>query len=423
MKARTILILLLILAIPLGIAIHLRLQAIRNTPRVQNIADVQKQRGVPVVLTRPQRKPVTERLSLLGTVAPWKEIEVSARVAEEITSSSLVLGLDVQRDQTVVTLFDEVLAVRVRQAEAAVAQAQSVVDRLRAGARTQEVKQSEARLAAAQAGAESAGKEFRRVQELLDKKAIPEQKAEKVIAAYEAARSELEAAKEQVSLVKEGARREDIRGAEAAAAQARAALELARFQLRFTRIQAPIAGTVSRIMKEVGEQTEVGKPVFALEALNPAFLDVDVPKNEIRRIHPGQSARIVDERSGFAVEGTVAEIKPDADLHSRTFLTRIRFDNPEHRFRPGMFGRAIIDLERRDQALVLPKDCLLSLDTASSSVFLVVDGRAVVRNVTTGLRAEDEVEILDGLPEEAAVVLQGQKNLASGTIVDPVEKK
>ncbi len=421
MKPRTLLLLLLLLAIPLGIGIVWRLQVIRGAPKVENIADFQKKSGIPVVLTKPVRKAVTERLSLLGTVAPWKEVEVSARVGEEITSSALALGLDVARDQVVVELYDEVLAIRVRQAEGALAQAQAVLDKLRAGARTQEVKQSEARLAAAAAAADTAEKELKRVKELLGRNAIPQQKAEQLIAAYEAARAELDAARQQVSLVKEGARSEDIRAAEAAVVQARAALELAQVQVRYCRIRAPMDGTVSRIMKEPGEQTESGKPVFAMVALDPAFLDVDVPKDEIRRVRPGMPARLFDEHSGFTVEGTVAEIKPDAEPHSRTFLARIRFPNAGRRFRPGMFARAVLDLETREGALVLPKDCLKTTEEGTG-VFVVTGGRSSYRTVQTGLRGEDEVEILAGLDDGAEVVLQGQKNLASGTAVDPVER-
>ena len=103
-----------------------------------------------------------------------------------------------------------------------------------------------------------------------------------------------------------------------------------------------------------------------------------VPKDEISRVQLGQTARIVDDKSGFAVTGTVAEIKPDAEPHSRTFLTKIRFDNPERRFRPGMFARAVLDLETRDQALVLPKDCLKPV-AGGLGVFVIRDRMKIRR--------------------------------------------
>lgn len=408
----------LLLAILLGFGIAGRLSALRSAAPAPNISDLQARQGVPVVVVNPVRKPLRVDIDLLGTVAPLKEIAVSARVAEEITGSHLALGKRVSRDETLVELYDEMIGARLQQAEAAVAQTQAMLDKLHAGARPQEVRQAEARLEAARAAAESAEKEFQRMGSLRQSNAIPEQKAEKIVAANEAAKAELQSARQQLSLVKEGARREDIRTAEAAHRQALASLELARIQMRQTRIKAPVDGVVSKISKEVGEQTEVGKPVFSLMQIDSLFLLVDVPRHAISQVRVGLPARIIREDPPLEVTGEVAEIKPDADPLSRTFLAKIRFPNADGACKPGMFVRAFIELAAKPEALVLPKDCLTAVATQTGVYVVGERHRVTFLPVTTGLRGRDEIEIIGDLPVNSRVVLQGQKNLVPEALVD-----
>ncbi|HNV69228.1 MAG TPA: efflux RND transporter periplasmic adaptor subunit [Candidatus Ozemobacteraceae bacterium] len=409
----------IVLVAAIGFGVTARLSAIRNTPKALNVSDYQTRKGIPVVVTRPRRRALTVDLELLGTVAPVREVAVSARVAEEVTSTSLMLGRPVKRHEVLVELYDEMIAARLRQAEAAAAQTRSMLDKLLAGARPQEVKQAEARLEGAQAGFASAEKEYQRMGSLKQNNAIPEQKAEKVIAAFEGAKAELQAAKQQLSLVREGARKEDIRMAEAAHQQALANLELARIQMRQTKMSAPIDGVISKINKELGEQTEVGKPVFSLMDLDTLHLLVDVPRTRIHQVRTGQTARIVLEEPRQETVGTITEVKPDADPMSRTYLAKIQFRNPNGVFKPGMFVRAFVKLDEKPDALVLPKDCLAQVAT-QTGLFLVNDQHRVsFAPVTVGLSSSDDIEVISDLSEKATVVLQGQKHLVQDTLVDP----
>lgn len=411
-----------IVIIALSVGVGARLSAVRSTPKALNISDFQTQRGIPVVVTRPKRKEMVVDLELLGTVAAIREVAVSARIGEEVASTSLKLGRRVQRGEVLVELYDEIIAARLRQAEAAAAQTRAMLDKLLSGARPQEIKQAEARLAAAQAGFVSAEKEYLRMGTLKQNNAIPEQKAEKIVAGYEAAKAELQAAKQQLSLVREGARKEDIHTAEAAHQQALANLELARIQMRQTKIAAPIDGVISKINKELGEQTEPGKPVFSLMELDTLHLLVDVPRHRIHQVHIGQQARIVLEVPPLETTGTIVELKPDADPLSRTYLAKIEFRNVNDIFKPGMFVRAFIRLAEKPNSLVLPKDCLTQIATQTGLFLVNEQRRAVFTPVTTGLTGSDEVEITSPLSESSSVVLQGQKNLIPDALVDPTSQ-
>jgi membrane fusion protein (multidrug efflux system) len=102
--------------------------------------------------------------------------------------------------------------------------------------------------------------------------------------------------------------------AEAAAAaarveQARSAVERARLDLEYTRVRAPAAGQVTMRSVEVGQMVQVGRPVLAIVALDDVWVEAKFKETQLRRMRPGQRARIeVDAYSGMALEARVDSI-------------------------------------------------------------------------------------------------------------------
>ena len=95
--------------------------------------------------------------------------------------------------------------------------------------------------------------------------------------------------------------------------------------------------------------------------------------------------------------------------------------NKKQLFLPGMFVKADIVLEKKTDALVVPKE-ILSGRGNSFNVFVVEDGEAKERRVHTGIEQDNKVEIIDGLSVEDRLVIKGYETLKDKAKVRVLEE-
>jgi len=266
---------------------------------------------------------------------------------------------------------------------------------------------------------------------------------------YEVASAQYESAKQQLSLVQEGARSEDIEAAErqveqaeealriaqtgresqklreedikaarAGVAQARAALAYAWQQLENTSITTPISGTVSKRMTEPGQMASPGTPLLELVALNTVYFDATVSEMDMHKLKVGQPVKVtVDALPGRTFAASVLKILPTADQSSRQFHVWIAVPNEKGEMKPGMFARGVIKIAEHRSTIVAPKDSII-INGESFSAYVVTGSKARLRPVTLGFTTREEVEILSGLSVGDEVVVVGQDRLSDGVKVN-----
>ncbi len=197
-------------------------------------------------------------------------------------------------------------------------------------------------------------------------------------------------------------------------------VEQKRLRLRKSTIRAPIAGTVAERMIRVGNLIQANSPAFLVTRLDALEAVVWVPEGEISRLRPGQRAVLtVDAWPGERFEGRVARVSPVVDADTGTVKLTVTVDATGGRLRPGMFGRLAIYHDRHEQALLIPRDALLTED-ARTSVFRVEEGVARRVEVVPGYGDGRRIEILEGLKEGDRVVTVGQITLKDGARVEVI---
>lgn len=190
-----------------------------------------------------------------------------------------------------------------------------------------------------------------------------------------------------------------------------AAYNLARLDLSYTDIRAPIAGVISERMIRVGNMVNTQEPVFVVTAMDVLLATLHVPERELARLAVDQSAAIaVDALGGRPFEGRIARISPVVDPDTGTFRVTIEVSGEDGLLKPGMFGRVSIVYDRRVDSLLVPVEAVITEDTRSS-VFVIIDGKAQRRAVTIGYRNNGHVEITSGVEEGERVVVTGQASL------------
>lgn len=297
-----------------------------------------------------------------GTIEPAKEVEVRPRIAGIIERIHVEAGDAVVPGQLLIEIERELLASQVREAEAAVREAEVEL--------------------------RYAGLDSVRAQELLDSGVSSTQNHEN--AASRTAK------------------------AEAQLARARAKLETLQTQLGYARILSPLAGRVLDVETEEGNAvspvTSVtgGTLLLALAATDRLHLEGLVDENEVARIGLGQAARIRTEAFGDQIfEGRVARIAPLGERIQNVtyFEVEIEITDPDAALlRPRMSGDGEIVTEVVEDAVVVPETALhyrggdIFVETRNHDGFVetnveigIVDGARV--QVVKGLEGGEEVRL------------------------------
>jgi membrane fusion protein (multidrug efflux system) len=233
---------------------------------------------------------------------------------------------------------------------------------------------------------------------------------------------------EQEQAVERGARlqlsnsiaRATIEQITAAKAAADAAVDRARRRLADRVIRAPFAGVVGLSDVDVGARIDDDTVVTTLDDLNEVEIQFSLPETLFAEIASGQT---ISARSAAFPDrtfvGRVAHIDSRIDPVSRSFKARALVPNPDGLLPSGMFMSLTLTLSE-SEALVVPEEAIV-VQAADTFVFVVEDGRAVRRAVTTGQRREGVVAVASGLEQGEVVVTRGLQRVRDGAAVKTID--
>ena len=197
---------------------------------------------------------------------------------------------------------------------------------------------------------------------------------------------------------------------------AKASLNLAKLELSYTNISAPISGVIAQRMVKQGNLVVLNAPVYRIVNTQELEAVMNVPEREMALIKAGMPVRmIVDAIAGETFEGKVDRVSPVMDSGSGTFRVTSSFDG-KHVLRPGMFGRIEIIYDQRDNVLTIPRSALLD-DESDPSVSVVRNDKAVRVNVKLGYSNGEIAEVVSGLKAGDRVITAGKVAVRDGAAV------
>lgn len=341
----------------------------------------------PERLVAAKRVNATQWYEAVGTVRPFTETKIEARVSGRVERVLVRPGDKVKKGDLLIVLDNRELKSRLEQA--------------RRGMESAEAAREQARqtIDAAKAAFANSESTYRRIKTLFSEKAVAEQALDQAEADYLQTKAALARA------------RNGLARAEALVEQARNAEEEARINLGYASIMATEDAEVARRMVEPGDMAFPNKPLLDLQTGESLRLEASVREGVIGRIKRGDALPVLITALGERTEGTVDEIAPSGDPTTRTFLVKVTLPASPGLY-PGMFGRLLIPLGQKP-AVVVERDALRQVGQLTT-VVVKTNGpegwRAVY--VRTG---EDEslrgggslVEILAGLDGNETVAVGG----------------
>jgi HlyD family secretion protein len=281
-----------------------------------------------------------------GTYQGIVELEERAlgfEVAGRVRELAVVEGDRVKTDQLLAAIDDrlERTARDARSHEATAARAQAEL--LRAGTRAEDVRAMAAQLEAARAAEDLARTNLDREERLLSSGATTRAAVDQLAGRQRAATAERRAAAEKLRSLREGARSQEVAGADARAGAAAASESLATQRVDLYHLQAPAPGLVLDVLVEPGEVVAAGAPVVVIADPAHPFAEVFVPQADIAGVRVGQPAQVEVDGDPRRFAGRVEHIARRAE-----FTPRFLFSESE---RPNLVVRVRVRIEDPDQRL------------------------------------------------------------------------
>ena len=361
-----------------------------------------------VEIQKVELKLIKSSILASGTLAYREQVQLRSEVIGQVPELHVEEADRVKKDDLVITLDPKNYQAQVEQAEARVRIQQIAIERQRLLIKT-------------------LSDRFERQQKMFAKNLVDED-------SYEAIESELSLAKV------------DLRSLQESLAQARAALDQSEDLLSKTRIRSPMDGVVIQLDVKVGETVIAGttnipgSTMMVIADPSETLTEVQVDEADIAQVREGQAADIFaaaypDTPLSGTIQSIASVARQTQGQASLSFLVKILLDEQDTMtIRPGMSVRADIYTESSEETLAVPVQAVLFDEDSDEDdkskeeqtyVFVMEDGKAVRRDVETGISSDSDQEIIDGLKEGELVVsgpFRVLRHLNDGEEIEELEK-
>ena len=321
----------------------------------------EKLRSVKVSAVASRNLPVV--VQAVGSLAPNREVAVSAQVAGTIMAYNARVGDKVGAGQWLVKLDATDYILGRNQAEAA-------------------LKAVQARMAMAQSS-------YDRAKSLLPDRAITPEMFDRTEAEY--------------------------KSAQASEAQLKAALDITNRQIEKTVIEAPFSGYVTQRLVEIGQSIHPGEVVMALADMENMRVRVFLNEQDYVLLDANDPVTVtVEAFADRSFKGVVDTIGIKADPRTNTFLVEILVPNPQNALKAGLTARVALQVEVIEDAILIPQNTVLFREDRREVFVVESEGQAVARQVLLGRTDGALIRILDGLAPGDRLVTSGGQYLKTG---------
>lgn len=309
-------------------------------------------------------------ISASGTLESEKRAVISTRMMGYITDLKVSTGHKVRKGQLLVIINNDDLRAKKSQADAGIMQAQ--------------------------AGYNSAKKDFERFTALFKQQSASQKELDNVTTQYQMAEAGLNAAK---------AMRSEVMA-----------------QFAYANMTAPFDGTVTETFVKAGTMANPGAPLLTIEGGGELQAVVSISESDILKIKNGTSADIKLKSSKEVIKGKVTEISSSSQGSSGQYAVKLALDSKKDAALSGMFVNVNFPIEKDSNAtastmVVIPKSAVISQGQLNGVYTVTSDNIALLRWLRLGKTYGDNIEVLSGLAAGEKYVLNADGKLFNGSKV------
>jgi multidrug efflux pump subunit AcrA (membrane-fusion protein) len=350
-----------------------------------------------------RQESVRRTLEVVGTLAAEDQVTISSEVDGVVRRVLADLGDRVEAGQALVELDREKLQYTLDQQRAAHERALTRLGAVDAEQLPRVEDTPDVRRAAAEQT--QARQNFERAAELHKRQLISQQMLDDADTALRLKRAAYDAALQEAKNL-----RADIDASEAA-------MKLAERTLRDTSVRAPFDGYVQQRMVSVGELVKAQMPVMTVVRVDPLKLLSEIPERMAPWVKVNQPLTLrVDAFPDKDFTATVSRISPAVNTQTRTFAFEALAPNADGVLKPGTFARVRLETSLVEEVMTIPYGAM-QYRYGVYRAFKVEGDRLAARELKTGDRVGDRMEILAGLSRGDRVALTDVDTLTDGMSV------
>lgn len=347
---------------------------------------------------------LTSSLTIAGQFEPYQQVDLHAKVSGYIRSIKVDIGDQVHQGEVLATLEVPELQDQLQGAQADVRHTESEIER------------AQSEVVSAQSTYSALHAEYTRLAEASKQKPglIAEQELDDARAKDQQAGAQIGVAKASLD-----AMRQQL-GVSSATSHRYQTLS------NYEQIVAPFTGVVTMRYADTGSLIQAGQdsntqtlPVVQVAQSDLLRLRMPVPESDVPYIRIGGTVQVTVNATGHKFTGKIIRFARALDTNTRTMLTEVDVPNPDLTLSPGMYAETRIQLQQRNDTLILPAQAVLQ--SGDQAYVLVVDATNHVekRNVTLGIQTANRTEITSGLRVGESVIASGQTSYQPGDLVSP----
>jgi HlyD family secretion protein len=368
-------------------------------------------------------------LTATGYIIAAHKIEVASKVNGRVASISVDKGDKVEAGQVLVRLENDEYRAQLAQQKGQLQNLEARLSEIENGSRPEEIEKARADVAEANAELNNAKISLNRTSELVRQGVLSPQAKDDAEAKYKSSESRVASLQRTLDLAILGPRKEQREQILGQINQAKGLVAYAQTQLDNTVIKAPISGTILDRNVEKGEFVTTGFVgdkgakgyLVTMADLNYLQAELDISQNDFPKLGPQQKGSITtDAYPDRRYLGYVEQVSPEADRAKATVQVKVRVQNPDVYLRPDMNATVNFFNERKGagagegkRSVVVPAGAV-----QNGNVFVVVNGHARKRSVTSPGSSANGVLIQDGLIGGEELIVSPPAGLEDGQKVE-----
>jgi multidrug efflux pump subunit AcrA (membrane-fusion protein) len=366
--------------------------------------------AAPVQVEIAKRAAMHSYVTAEGVLYPLKQANIMPKISAPVARFLVQRGDHVREGQLVAVLEDRDLVASAQESKQLYDQAQANYQNTRAAVMPDDLTKAKADAQAAKEALDAAQRVYDNRVALYKEGALAQKLVDDAKVALVSARSAYDTAEQHLESLQTVGRTEQLKGAEAQAAAAKAHYESAAAQVSYAEVRSPMTGVVSDRPLNVGEMASAGSALLSVVDLSHVVARASIPVAEAALIAKGRPATISG--GGVSLDGKVTVVSPAVDPNTTTVQIWVEAANPGEKLKLGSTVQVSIDAGEVPDAVVIPADALLSSDEGGDKVMIAgADGRSHERAVKVGIRSGDDVQILSGVKPGEQVITVGALGL------------
>jgi len=371
---------------------------------------------VTVQAAKVEKRPIRQIIGTEAVLYPKKQAAITPKIVAPVKEFYVNRGSRVHAGQLLAVIENRDLAAAATETKGSYNQAEAAYQIETTSALPEEWQKAEYDLKAAKENLDAAQKIYDSRKKLYDEGALPRKDYDASIVALTQAKSQYEIASMHMAALQSAGKKQQLKSAEGQLTSAKGKYEGAAAQLGYSEIRSPINGVVTDRPTYPGETPPPGVPMLTVMDTSSVIAKAHIPQDQAAQLKPGNTATMKGP-GDVEAEGKVTLVSPALDPNSTTVEVWVEAANADRRLRPGSSVTLEMVAQSVNDAIVVPASAILKSPEGATTVMVIENDKAEQKEVETGIREGNSVQITKGLTGNETVIVNGSYALPDKTRV------